>query len=130
MSVKVLIVEDEMLVAMDLEFIVSNAGYQVIGIAPDRPSVHAVGEAPQVALVDLNLRDGLTGPEIARDLGEGAGAAVIFVTANPNQIGDPPVGAIGYVQKPFTPEAVLAAIEWAAGQAQSRPPHGLHLFQR
>ena len=119
-----------MLVAMDLEFIVSNAGHQVIGIAPDRSSVRALGDVPQVALVDLNLRDGLTGPSIARDLGADSGAAVIFVTANPNQIGDPPIGAVGYVQKPFTPEAVLAAIEWAAGQAQHRPPHGLHLFHQ
>lgn len=74
---KILIVEDEFLVALQLEDIVSDGGYAVVGTVPDRASVLDLDEAPDVALVDLNLRDGLTGPDIARHLAGQFGARVI-----------------------------------------------------
>ncbi len=122
---KVLIVEDEFLVALQLEDILADGGYAVIGTVPDRDSLgRLVGEGPDVALVDLNLRDGLTGPAIARELAGRFGARVIYVTANPGQIDSPAPTAIGVVQKPFTREAILAAISYAlAGCPEvSRPP--------
>lgn len=130
MATKVLIVEDEALIAMDLEDIVTAAGHQVVGIAPDRASFLSIDDNPQVALVDINLRDGPTGPVIARELSERAGVAIVFITANPQQIGDPPQSAIGYVQKPFSPEAVLAAINAARNGEADRVPRGFYLFHR
>ena len=73
----------------------------------------AFGEAPDVALVDLNLRDGLTGPAVARDLALRFGACVIYVTANPGQIDKPAQTAVGIVQKPFSRQAILSAIAYA-----------------
>lgn len=128
MSKKILIVEDEFLVAMDLEDIVASAGYRVLGIAPDKQAASNFAELPDIALVDINLRDGPTGVAIARDLSERGGTVVIFVTANPSQITDPPLRSIGYVQKPFSPEAILTALEFAAQGERRRLPHGLHLF--
>ena len=128
MSKTVLIVEDEFLVAMDLEDIVSQAGYSVIGIAPDQETVSRMDALPDVALVDLNLRDGPTGLAIARSLVAKGKTTVIFVTANPRQISDPPIRSIGYVQKPFSADAILTAIDYAANGANRRLPHGLHLF--
>lgn len=110
---KVLIVEDEFLVALQLEDILVDGGHAVIGTVPDHASLLIVGEAPDVALVDLNLRDGLTGPAIARDLSMRYGARVIYVTANPGQIDAPAPTAIGIVQKPFTRQAILAAVSYA-----------------
>ncbi|WP_454797859.1 response regulator [Novosphingobium lindaniclasticum] len=110
---KVLIVEDEFLVALQLEDILSDGGHAVLGTFPDAASVAALGEAPDVALVDLNLRDGLTGPAVARDLAVRFGARVIYVTANPGQIDSPAPTAIGVVQKPFSRQAILAAIAYA-----------------
>ncbi|KQM19109.1 transcriptional regulator [Novosphingobium sp. Leaf2] len=110
---KVLIVEDEFLVALQLEDIVSDGGHAVIGTAPDMDAVKRLGEAPDVALVDLNLRDGLTGPAIAREIAGRFGARVIYVTANPGQIDMPACTAVGVVQKPFTRQAILAAIAFA-----------------
>lgn len=126
--VRVLIVEDEVLLAMDLEDIVMGAGHEVVGIAHDKHGVSQLGGRPQVALVDLNLRDGPTGQEIARKLTSEGGTRVVFVTANPNQIANPPSGAIGYVQKPFSPEVIMAAIDYAGSNGVTEVPAGLHLF--
>jgi len=106
-----LIVEDEIFVALDLERILCDAGYEVTAIAADAPSaLEAAGavEHGSFAFVDVNLRDGPTGPEIARRLCQDHGIKVVFVTANPAQIGTAP-GALGYIRKPFTERAILAA---------------------
>ncbi|WP_091148405.1 response regulator [Novosphingobium sp. CF614] len=110
---KILIVEDEFLVALQLEDILEDGGHAVVGTVPDAASFALVGEAPDVALVDLNLRDGLTGPAIARDVAVKFGSRVIYVTANPGQIDTPAPTAVGIVQKPFTPKSILAAISYA-----------------
>ena len=112
-AAKILIVEDEFLVALQLEDILSDGGHAVLGTFPDAASVAAFGEAPDVALVDLNLRDGLTGPAVARDLALRFGARVIYVTANPGQIDNPAQTAVGIVQKPFSRQAILSAIAYA-----------------
>lgn len=110
---KVLIVEDEFLVALQLEDILADGGYAVVGSCPDAASLGRLGEVPDVALVDLNLRDGLTGPAIARDIAGRFGSRIIYVTANPGQIDLPASTAVGIVQKPFTRQAILAAISYA-----------------
>lgn len=130
-SANVLIVEDEFLVALDLEDLVTEAGHQVVGIVSDHPSAGAVAEQPQVAFVDLNLRDGPTGTAIACDLSRRFGTSIIYVTANPRQIGVPAPTAIGYIQKPFSREAILAALAIAMnGEVEARRQAGLELFPR
>ena len=108
MTKTALIVEDEIFVALDLERILIDAGYSVAAIAAD--SVTALDAAPQCqfAFVDVNLRDGATGPEIARRIAQDHGVKVVFVTANPTQIGDGEC-ALGYIRKPFSEAAILAA---------------------
>ncbi|WP_174292382.1 response regulator [Sphingomonas bacterium] len=114
-----LIVEDEIFVALDLERILVEAGYHVAGIAADQVAARAAAPGCNMAFVDVNLRDGPTGPAIARFLSEDFGVKVVFVTANPGQIRDPD-GALGYVPKPFSEQAILAAAAVAAGRiAQS-----------
>lgn len=110
---KILIVEDEFLVALQLEDILADGGHAVVGTVPDMASLAMLGEVPDVALVDLNLRDGLTGPAIARQLAVKFGSRVIYVTANPTQIDAPAPTAVGIVQKPFTRSSILAAIAYA-----------------
>lgn len=108
MTATALIVEDEILVALDLERILTDAGYRVTAIAADRPAAIEAARECSFALVDINLRDGPTGPGVAQTLAREYGVKVIFVTANPAQIvGDE--GALGYVRKPFSPAAILAA---------------------
>ena len=60
------------------------------------------------------MRDGPTGPDIAATLAREHGVKVVFVTANPAQIALP-CEALGYIRKPFSERAILAAAALAAG---------------
>lgn len=115
MTHTVLIVEDEIFVATDIERILEEAGYSVSAIAADKKSALAAAPGNQIALVDLNLRDGLTGPEIAYQIAKEHGIKVIYVTANPAQIDPRADNAIGYIRKPFDDKSILNAVHHAAG---------------
>ncbi len=121
MSATALIVEDEIFVALDLERILTDAGYKVAAIAADQSSAISSAENCSFALVDLNLRDGPTGSSLAATLTRDYGIKVVFVTANPSQIAED-AGALGYVRKPFTAQAILAA---AAIATQAAAPESL-----
>lgn len=128
----VLIVEDEMLVATDLEASLEELGYCPVGIAPDMIAAMELAERrPDIALVDCNLRDGLTGPQIGRALGCTYGATVIFLTANPRLLEDGVEGTLGVVSKPCGYGSVASVVDFAirarAGD-RSQPPLGLTLF--
>lgn len=124
----VLIVEDELLVALDLEHILLGSGFDVLGIVADSRGAECVEKGPEVALVDLNLRDGATGNAVARTLAKQFGTRIIFVTANPAQISNPPETAIGYVQKPFKAETVLKAVALALETAVTGGQRRLRAF--
>ena len=115
MTHTVLIVEDEIFVATDIERILQEAGYSVSAIAADKKSALAAAAGCDIALVDLNLRDGLTGPEIACQLAKEHGIKVIYVTANPAQINPRAENAIGFIRKPFDDKSILNAVNHAAG---------------
>ncbi len=123
---KILIVEDEVLVALQLEDMIESQGYKVVAIVPDRASLDRIHDLPDVALVDLNLRDGPTGPEIAHALAGRYGCKVVYVTANPADVVDPARTAVGIVQKPFSPDAILNAVNFALAEDDpGMPPPGL-----
>jgi CheY-like chemotaxis protein len=108
MSRTALIVEDEIFVALDLERILTDAGYEVAAIAADSETAFAAAPSCEFAFVDVNLRDGATGPQIAQKIARDYGVKVVFVTANPAQIGHVNE-ALGYIRKPFSESAILAA---------------------
>jgi CheY-like chemotaxis protein len=112
MTKTALIVEDEIFVALDLERILTEAGYTVTAIAADRETALAAAPECGIAFVDVNLRDGPTGPDIAARMARDYGVRCVFVTANPTQIGDGG-GALGYIRKPFSDAAILAAARLA-----------------
>ena len=125
MSKTALIVEDEIFVALDLERILTDAGYTVVAIAADRAeALEAAGQA-SFAFVDINLRDGPSGPGIARQIAREHGIKVVFVTANPAQI-DRPSPALGFVRKPFNEAQILAAAAIACND-DDRPESALAL---
>lgn len=131
---QILIVEDEIFVATELESILLDLGHEIAGIAPDLPTAQALAEAnpPDLALVDLNLRDGLTGPEVGRTLSERA-VSVVFLTANPRLLGDGVAGTIGVLTKPTDDEIVAAAVDFALAKRAGAtptptPPAALRVF--
>jgi CheY-like chemotaxis protein len=112
---KILIVEDEIFPALHLESVVEALGCTVVGIAPDKATALklAAQNPADLAIVDLNLRDGLTGPELARHIAQTYGTKVLFLTANPREALLDFDGALGVVDKPFDDEAVAKALELA-----------------
>ena len=126
---KVLIVEDEMLVALNMAAILEDAGHEPVGIAADSAAAfQLVTFAPDVAFVDVNLRDGPTGPVIGERLARQWGMPVVFVTANPRQLGEGVPGTLGVLPKPTDDEELLAALAFAT--AAGAPPAGFQPFTR
>lgn len=132
---RILIVEDEYLVAADLEASLEELGYASAGIAPDLDTaLFLAASKPDLALVDIHLRDGQTGPLIAERLAHDHGIPVLFVTANPRMALDAsPLGVIGVLNKPCREEVVAAAVAYALqskdGAPLLSPPSGLTLMQ-
>lgn len=132
MSCKILVVEDEILVATEFENLLQDFGHQPIGIAADsRKALEFAGEA-ELAFVDLNLADGPTGVELGRTLAN-RGVTVVFMTANPEQLGDGVAGTIGVIAKPAYNSELRQVIDYAIAvrhrsEASPRPPRRLKLF--
>ena len=131
---RVLIVEDEVLLAVELEYLIATSGAEAVGHAMTSPEAVRLAEAlkPDLALVDVHLSDGPTGIEAARRMADDCGAVVLFITANMKRIPDDFAGACGAMSKPYTEHGVRAAIAFIeeclrAGAASRPPPPGLVL---
>ncbi|HEV7233608.1 MAG TPA: response regulator [Sphingorhabdus sp.] len=129
---RILIVEDEFIVALNLRQIMSNMGFEVIGIAPDAATAYRLAEQkPDIALVDLNLRDGPTGPEIGAKLSQQFGATVLFLTANPAQLGEGIEGTIGVLSKPVDEDAIENVLDFLVSYRMGHPaspPSSVRMF--
>jgi len=112
-SQSVLIVEDELLIAIDLESTVREMGLDVIGLATNKEQALRLAPTADIALVDVNLADGATGPEIGRQLVEEFGVTVVFMTGNPEVVAGRMQGALGVVSKPTTPSIVQSSLRHA-----------------
>lgn len=132
-DIKVLVVEDQPILAMELELMLTDYDCEVVGLAMDQASALMLARRcePDLALVDVNLLDGLTGPQVAHDLVERHGVAVVFMTANPEQIPEGFSGALGVVCKPFDESTLREVVDFARRFRTSgdvtRPPRRLKL---
>lgn len=129
---KVLIVEDHYLIAMMIEDAVIAAGFNVCGLAACRQDAVDLFDETDIALVDVNLRDGKTGPEIGAELAA-AGKTVVFMTGNPEEVASGVDGALGVISKPVLDAELAELVSYAAahcaGISHSAPaPRNLHLF--
>lgn len=134
MTARILIIEDEALVAMELRYVLEDLGHEVVGMASDaRSARHLVRETEvDLALVDIHLSDGPTGVELGRELGQDLGVSVLFMTANPGMVRDGVAGTIGVLCKPTDERAVQTAVDYALRRRTGQPieyaPPGLQLF--
>ncbi len=132
---RVLVTEDEALVALEIESLLTAAGHAVVGVAEDRASAVELARrtepTPDLALVDMRLANGASGLEVAADFAA-LGIAVLFVTGNcPAERGRGL--AVGCLHKPFTEGELLASVAAAEAVLGRRPlprrlPSGLHLY--
>ncbi len=123
-SLRVLIVEDEALLAMELEALVEDAGHSVAGwaISSEEALTMADELGADIALVDVHLIDGPTGIEVAQYIADKELSAVVFMTANPKRIPDSFVGAIGVIAKPYTLNGVTSALRYLQEGVRRPPP--------
>jgi CheY-like chemotaxis protein/DNA-directed RNA polymerase specialized sigma24 family protein len=112
----VLIIEDEPLIAMDIESLVVNLGHRVTAIARtfDEALAAFKKERPGMVLADIQLADGSSGIDAVNAMLQTAAVPVIFITAYPEALltGERPEPAF-LVTKPFIPEMVQAIISQA-----------------
>ncbi len=112
----VLIIEDEPLIAMDIEDLVTSLGHRVVGIArTHREAIKmAAGRKPQLVLSDIQLADGSSGIDAVNDILKEFDVPVIFITAFPERLltGERPEPAF-LITKPFSPDMVKGVISQA-----------------
>lgn len=123
-ATRVLIIEDEPLISMQLEDLVESIGHEVFGTAATRSQATELIEKdmPGLVLADIQLADGSSGLDAVDDILSIAEVPVIFITAYPERLltGDRPEPTY-LVTKPFQEETVRAAISQALFFGSSRP---------
>lgn len=126
-SCRILIVEDDALCALAVETALVAAGFEVVGTASDGAAALALAETaqPDLALMDIRLRGGMDGLEIARALGRGFGVPSLFVSGSLDAQTRARAAALqpaGFVDKPYSEAELLSAVR--AAFARDAAPAG------
>lgn len=128
---RLLVVEDEPLVAFDVEHFLTEQGYLVLATVDrvaDAVGLIAAGHGIDLVMVDVALTDG-SGIDVAR-AAQQSGVPVLFVTGHCSA--DMAALAIGCLSKPFAHRDLLAAIHTIEatldGRRPRRLPRGFRLF--
>jgi len=115
-ATEIMIIEDEPLIAMDIEQLVESLGHKVVSIArTHREAVQLYAKTkPKMILADIQLADGSSGIDAVNDILKNQPIPVIFITAFPERLltGERPEPAF-LVTKPFNPDMVKALISQA-----------------
>ncbi|HVR89741.1 MAG TPA: response regulator [Novosphingobium sp.] len=123
-TTSVLIIEDEPLIAMQLEDLVKTLGHDICGTAATRSQAQQVvaERRPGLVLADIQLADGSSGLDAVDDILAIGSVPVIFITAFPERLltGDRPEPTY-LITKPFRESTVRAAISQALFFGSSRP---------
>jgi len=113
---RVLVIEDEPIIAMDIKSIVDELGHDCTGIADTRDTAVALAREapPDLILSDIQLADGSSGIDAVRDILAEISVPVIFITAYPERFltGERPEPAF-LITKPFKRRNVQAAVSQA-----------------
>ncbi len=122
---RVLIIEDEPMIAMDIETIVRDLGHEVTGVAVTRDEAVALAmeDRPGLVLADIQLADDSSGIDAVKDILAEFEVPVIFITAFPERLltGERPEPTF-LITKPFQRSTVKAAISQALFFDQNTVP--------
>jgi CheY-like chemotaxis protein len=110
---RILIIEDEPIIALDLENLVTELGHEVVGTASSHEQAvkEAHSKKPGLILADINLGEGGSGIDAVNEILDSFDIPVIFVTAYPERLltGERPEPTY-LIAKPFLPETVQATV--------------------
>jgi two-component system, LytTR family, response regulator LytT len=124
-NIKVLIVEDELIIAEDMKSMLKELRYEVIGVARDNKSAldKLAQEIPDIALIDIQLKNNDNGIDLGKTIKENYYIPVVFVTSHSDKITLEKAKQInpeGYIVKPFEKADLYTAIELAVFNFSSR----------
>ena len=127
---RILIVEDEPLVAFDNEHFLRDAGYEIVATVDTVPdAINAMDDDVHLVLADVNLSDGGSGRDVAH-AAQARGVPLIFVTGGSPK--DARSLAVGLLSKPYSQRDLIAAIDIVdaklSGRAPKRIPKSFTLF--
>jgi DNA-binding response OmpR family regulator len=131
---RVIVVEDEVIIALCIGMILQEAGHEVMGPVTSFDGCLKLveQEVPELALIDINLEKGGSGIDVARVLLDRWRVMSIFVSAQHRQARENMGAAIGCLDKPFATRSLVETIEVANGLKQGvipgTLPRGLDLF--
>lgn len=131
---KVLIVENDSIVAEFLEDTLLTAGYEVCGIARTAAEAITLGEQhrPELGVIDLCLSDGEYGTEVAAALRQQGRFGVLYATGNPDHPRLSRAQGEGCIAKPYLAISVLSALRIVGEKMSDRPisnfPRGFKLL--
>ncbi|WP_075217196.1 response regulator [Mongoliimonas terrestris] len=112
----VLIIEDEPIIAMDLEMLVESLGHTVVGNARTHKEAVEMAQSkrPGLILADIQLADGSSGLDAVNEILPGLSVPVVFITAYPERLltGERPEPAF-LITKPFRQDMVKAVVSQA-----------------
>jgi DNA-binding LytR/AlgR family response regulator len=122
--VKILIVEDEMIIAANISLQLTTIGYDVTGIMPkgEDALAHITQSKPDIILLDINLKGALSGIETAKIIQQDYQIPIIYVTANADDAHFNEAKATNpyaFISKPFKKLDLERAIELTVNRMQT-----------
>ena len=132
---RVMIAEDDLLMADMLEDVLTTAGYEVCGIARTVDNAIELGERckPDLAVLDLRLAQGGLGTEVAARLHQHGGPGILYATGNGTQISLTKTDGEACLGKPYRPQDVVRALKIvekivSTGDAPGPFPKGFYVL--
>lgn len=121
---RILIVEDEMIIAANLSLQLTNLGYEVCGIIPrgEEALLHIRENPPDIILMDIQLKGEMDGIEVIRNMQREVNIAVIYLTANADDAHfsrAKETHPYAFISKPFKKLDLQRAIELTISQSES-----------
>jgi CheY-like chemotaxis protein len=121
---RILVVEDEALILMQIEMMLEAAGYRVVGTAMTAAEAIALihETRPELVLIDLRLGDDSSGVEVAHAVRDIGGITAAFMTANARALSDDLEGATAVIAKPFTGSVLEDSLAYLEDCVRRPPP--------
>jgi DNA-binding response OmpR family regulator len=129
----ILIVEDQILLAIVLKQELEDSGYRVLDLATRHREALAIAHriTPDLALVNIGLADGDDGVALAGEL-KALGVPVLFISGQPDRAGLAKTVGVASLPKPYSPSDMVEAVDYLFRHErgdESRPaPRGLEVF--
>lgn len=122
---RVLVIEDDLLVAAQIETTLTEAGFDVIGVAPtgEEAIELAAEEPPDLAVVDIRLAGDKDGVDTALELFRSHGTRCIFASAHSDHEGRrraAHAAPLGWLQKPYSMASLTQMVSAAVSELRSQ----------